>query len=161
MATIAKSIGIGLYGANGHQVYPPSADDAPGEVVAMAEIPDSALPPSLEGNAAISRCRSFAELLDDPRVELVSLCSPVRRRQAAEAIQALRKGKDVYAEKPCAMDEGELDEILRVSQETGRMFREMAGTAFGQPYFTMRQLVRAGRIGEVVQVVCEKSYPVS
>jgi predicted dehydrogenase len=92
-------------------------------------------------------------------VDLISLCSPRRRDQADDAIRALRAGKHVYAEKPSAMEEEELDAILRASQESGSLFREMAGTAFEQPYFAMRQIVREGRIGKVVQVIAEKSYP--
>jgi predicted dehydrogenase len=35
----------------------------------------------------------------------------------------------------------------------------MAGTAFAQPYLAMRGIILAGRIGEVVQIISEKSYP--
>ena len=146
------SIGIGIYGTNGHQIGLTS--DGPGRIVAAA---GDALPASLRDD--IVRYQTLNDLLGDSRVELVSLCSPRRRDQAADAIQALRAGKHVYAEKPCAMDETELDAILQASRESGRLFHEMAGTAFGQPYFAMREVVRAGRIGEVVQVICEKSYP--
>lgn len=154
------SIGIGIYGANGHQIWqvPDDLGDL-GHVAATAGIPLDALPASLRNDSAIVHHPTLEALLDDPRVEMVSLCSPRRRDQAAHAIQALRAGKHVYAEKPCAMEEYELDAILRASSECGRMFHEMAGTAFEQPYLTMRETVRAGRIGEVVQVLCEKSYP--
>jgi len=149
------SIGIGIYGTNGHQIG--LVDDGLGRVVAAAALSPDALPASLPDD--IVRHQTLNDLLGDSRVELVSLCSPRRRDQAAHAIQALRAGKHVYAEKPCAMDESQLDAILRASRESGRLFHEMAGTAFGQPYFAMREVVRAGRIGEVVQVICEKSYP--
>lgn len=35
----------------------------------------------------------------------------------------------------------------------------MAGTAFGQPYYAMREIVASGILGEIVQVISEKSYP--
>jgi len=35
----------------------------------------------------------------------------------------------------------------------------MAGTAFEQPYLAMREVVRSGTIGTVVQVLAQKSYP--
>jgi len=157
---LAMSIGIGIYGANGHQIWKaPHELGGLGHVAATARIPREALPTSLRDDSEIVHHETLEALLGDPRVELVSLCSPRRRDQAAHAIQALRAGKHVYAEKPCAMEECELDAILRVSSECGRMFHEMAGTAFEQPYLTMREAVRAGRIGQVVQVLCEKSYP--
>jgi predicted dehydrogenase len=151
------SIGIGIYGVNGHQID--RVDNGLGRVVAAAGIPPDGLPAALRDDPEIVRHEALEDLLGDPRVELVSLCSPRRRDQAAQAIQALRAGKHVYAEKPCAMEEADLDAILDASRECGRMFHEMAGTAFQQPYFAMREVVRAGRIGEVVQVICEKSYP--
>jgi len=145
------SIGIGLYGINGHQLG--ALNDDLGRVVAAAGVPADRVP------ASAARYETLDDLLAEPGVELVSLCSPRRRDQADDAIRALRAGKHVYAEKPCAMDESSLDAILRASRESGKMFHEMAGTAFGQPYLAMREIVRAGRIGEVVQVISEKSYP--
>jgi predicted dehydrogenase len=35
----------------------------------------------------------------------------------------------------------------------------MAGSGFGQPYFSLREVVRSGVLGEIVQIISEKSYP--
>jgi len=152
------SIGIGIYGTNRHQINKAVIGDGLGRIVATADVPTDALSASLREEKTITHYQMLDDLLADPRVELVSLCS-ARREQAGHAIRALRAGKHVYAEKPCAMEEADLDAILDAARESGRMFHEMAGTAFDQPYLAMREIVRAGRIGEVVQVICEKSYP--
>ena len=55
--------------------------------------------------------------------------------------------------------EEELDEIIRVSRETGKTFHEMAGSVFTQPFWALRKLVMSGQLGEVVQVYTQKSYP--
>lgn len=159
MTTSFRPVGVALYGANGHQIHELLAERPKARLVAIAGFPRERLAPVHRGDPEIREHATLDELLADPGVELVSLCSPRRRDQAAEAMRALRAGKHVYAEKPCAFEERELDEILRTAQATGRMFREMAGTAFCQPYAAMRELVRAGRIGRVVQVLAEKSYP--
>jgi len=159
--SVGVGIGIGIYGANGHQIANALTGEGLGRLVATAAFPRESLAASQQANqsiAPIAHYESLEQLLADPRVELVSLCSPRRRDQAGHAIQALRAGKHVYAEKPCAMDEADLDAILLAARETGRLFHEMAGTAFEQPYFAMRQIVREGRIGKVVQVIAEKSY---
>jgi predicted dehydrogenase len=153
------AVNIAIYGANGHQIHDLLVNRPNARLVGIAEFPREKLLPALRADPEVRDFSNLAELLADPRVELVSLCSPRRRDQAADAIRALAAGKHVYAEKPCAFDEAELDEILRVAQQTGKMFREMAGTAFLQPYYAMREIVRAGRIGRVVQVIAEKSYP--
>ncbi len=151
-------IGVGLYGSNGHQVQELLEKSGLATLVAIAEFPMEKLPASLR-EPALAIYASLDEMLRDPAVELVSLCSPRRRDQAAETIRCLRAGRHVYAEKPCALDERELDAILAAAKASGRAFHEMAGTALGQPYFAMRELVRAGTIGEIIQVTAEKSYP--
>jgi predicted dehydrogenase len=151
--------GIGIYGRNGHQITSMLENHPQAELVATAAMGPSFLPDSLKGTPGIRHYETLEEMLMDDRVKLVSLCSPRRRDQAGEAIMCLKAGKHVYAEKPCAMTEEDLDAIIRTSRETGMEFHEMAGTAFDQPYFAIRNVVRSGIIGEVVQVLTQKSYP--
>lgn len=144
------TLGVGLYGGNGHQVFRQVAQNPRVRLVAVAgttKAPDAPLYGSL------------AELLADDGVDLVSLCSPRRADQAADAVRCMRAGKAVYAEKPAALTESDLDQIATVSAETGCAFREMAGTAFDQPYLAMREIVESGAIGDVLQVFAQKSYP--
>lgn len=151
-------IGVGIYGDNGHQVHHLVEKSPVAVLAAAAAFPVETL--SHNQKAAVpAHYATLDQLLQDPKVDLVALCSPRRKDQAADAIRCLRAGKHVYAEKPCAMEEQDLDEIMRVAKETGRAFHEMAGTAFGQPYYAMREIVRSGKIGEVVQITAEKSYP--
>lgn len=149
---------IGLYGANGHQVHGKWDSLRGGEIVALAAFPDDKVPPGLRSRG-VRRHADLDALLADPAVELVSLCSPRRADQARDAVRCLEAGKHVYAEKPSALVERELDAILAAVARTGRRYREMAGTVVEQPYREMRRLVRAGAIGEVVQVWSQKSYP--
>jgi predicted dehydrogenase len=154
-----KPLGVALYGVNAHQVQARLVGNPRARLVAIAGVPEAELPPELRGDREVRRCAGLDELLRDERVELVSLCSPRRADQGAEAIRCLRAGRHVYAEKPCALREEELDAILAAATASGRNFREMSGTAFAQPYLAVRQVVQEGRIGEVVQVFVQKSYP--
>ncbi len=62
---------------------------------------------------------SIDALLDDPRVEVVAVCSP-HEFHAAQVIAACRAGKKaVLCEKPFAMSGREATEIAAVSAETG------------------------------------------
>jgi predicted dehydrogenase len=158
-------IGIGLFGTNGHQIQQALAtytlaDDPPARCVATAAFDRARLPEPLAADARIRHTTTLDELLADEAVKLVSLCSPRRREQAAQAIRCMEAGKHVYAEKPAAMTEAELDAIIATSRRTGMAFHEMwTGSAMAQPYATMRELVQAGTLGEVVQVLVQKSYP--
>jgi predicted dehydrogenase len=150
-----RQLGVGLYGGNGHQLTAGSLAKSPhARLVAVAQ---PRTPPA--AGSGVREYPSLAAMLADPAVEIVSLCSPRRADQARDAIRCLEAGKHVYAEKPCALTERELDEILAAAKRTGREFHEMAGTVFVQPYLEMRRQVKAGAIGEVIQVLVQKSYP--
>ena len=152
----SKKIKMGLYGRNGHQVQNALVNHSKAELVAVAGWGECDLPTGLEN---VKRYESLEELLADEAVELVSLCSPLRSEQAGHAVACMKAGKHVYAEKPCAMTEEDLDKIIATSHETGMIFHEMAPTAFDQPYCTVREIVASGVVGEVIQVFSQKSYP--
>lgn len=156
--TISRILGIGLYGDNGHQIQHLLAHHSRAKLIATAAFPPEKLPENLRATT-LSHYVSLDELLSDPRVNLVSLCSPRRIDQAADTICALEAGKHVYAEKPCAMDDDALNSIIQTSRKTGCFFHEMAGTFLCQPYWAMRQVVQSGQLGDIVQVIAEKSYP--
>ena len=145
---------IGLYGANGHQLNTLLEQPHPlAEVTAVCGIRKPAQMP-----ANVREVATLEDLLAT-EVDLISLCSPYRSEQAREAIRCLEAGKHVLAEKPAALSEAELDEILATAERTGRSFREMGGTAMDEPWTAMREIVLRGDIGDVVQVFAQKSYP--
>lgn len=148
-----RRLGVGLYGTNGHQLTAAKLASHPhARLVAAAGLPPARVP---EG---VRRYDSLDALLADPEVELVSLCSPRRADQARDAIRCLEAGRHVYAEKPSALTEADLDRILAAAQRAGKQFHEMAGTAFAPNYAAMRRLVRDGAVGDVVQIYVQKSY---
>lgn len=154
-------LGIGLYGMNGHQIQHLLQQNPRARLVAVAGLSpewDSQLMRD-DASGVIQSYATLDELLNDPAVDLVSLCSPVRANQATETIRCLFAGKHVYAEKPCALTEDELDGILTAAQENGRLFHEMAGTAFTEPYATVMDIVQTGKLGPVIQAFAQKSYP--
>ena len=53
--------------------------------------------------------------------ELVIICTP-NQWHAPYAIAAMRAGKNVLCEKPATMNAAEMEEIIRVSEETGKFF---------------------------------------
>lgn len=153
---------VGIYGTNGHQITAHLAKHPRARITAIAAMRPDQLPDALKGDATIKHHDSLAALLTDANVDLVSLCSPRRDQQAGHSIAALEAGKHVYAEKPCALTNADLDRILATAARTGRRFHEMAGTAFDfQPWLAMRRVVESGVLGTIVQVLAQKSYPMA
>ena len=147
---------VGLYGSNGHQLQRALVGHPSAEVVAVAGIPEEALPGEFRD---VPRFPSLAALLENSAGDLISLCSPRRDAQARDAMLCLAAGKHVYAEKPSAMTERDLDALIAAAHGSGRRFHEQAATAVEQPYKTLRGIVRSGVLGEIVQVYAQKSYP--
>lgn len=148
-----KRIRVGAYGVNGHQIHRLLATHSRAELAAVAAFPDADCPPG---------CRRYAtldELVADPDIDLVSLCSPRRADQAADAVKCLQAGKHAFGEKPSALTEAGLDAVVAASLETGYQYHEMGAQVFGSPYREMKAEIQAGAIGTVVQVLAQKSYP--
>jgi predicted dehydrogenase len=148
-----KRIRVGAYGVNGHQIHYGLAEHPRAELRAVAAFPASACP------AGCRQAASLDELLADPEIDLVSLCSPHRADQAADAVKCLKAGKHVFGEKPSSLTERGLDSIIAASRETGFQYHEMGGQVQGSPYQEMQAEIQRGAIGEVVQVFAQKSYP--
>lgn len=151
-------IGIGLYGVNGHQIDNRISALPNASLVGVADFPEDRIE-RLPDAQDVRRYATLEEMLADPDIQLVSLCSPRRADQAEEAIRCMEAGKHVYAEKPSALTEREFDRIVATSERTGRIYHEQAATAFEQPYLTLKKIVQSGLLGTIVQVYTQKSYP--
>jgi predicted dehydrogenase len=88
------------------------------EVVHVNDI-DPAVAASVAARVGAAYSTTIDPLLDDPRVEVVAICSP-HQFHAAQVISVCRAGKKaVLCEKPFAMSGEEATEIAAVSAETG------------------------------------------
>lgn len=154
-----KKIRLALWGSYGHQIqndldlYPEL------ELVAIGAFADSAERDLLEKYPSVIVENDYEKLLNQYDIDFISLCSEFRSEQADLAIKALEKDINVYAEKPCALNEKDLDRIIAATAKSKALFHEMAGSLWEEPYWTMRQIVMSGQIGEVVQILAQKSYP--
>lgn len=147
---------VALYGRNGHHIIRELTDNKRAELVAVCAIEPEILPEDLRNK--VIYYNSLEEMTDNKEIEIVSLCSPVRKDQEEQAVLCMKKGKHVYAEKPCAFTEEGIRRLIRTAKENNVIFREMIGTTFQQPYKAMRKVIRQGLIGEPVQVFAQKSY---
>ena len=61
----------------------------------------------------------FADLIHDPRIDLVDICYP-SDQHADRAIEALRAGKHVLVEKPIALTDRDAARMLREARKADR-----------------------------------------
>lgn len=157
-----EKLKVALYGLYGHQLHRSLNNSENAEIVAVCGLGDFFTNEIRQTfGEDVKEYSSLSEMLKDENIELVSLCSPDRSKQADEAIMCLLAGKHVYAEKPAAYTEADLERILEVSKRTGYEFHEMADSIFEEPYWTAKELIKSGVIGKVIQVYVQKSYPLN
>jgi predicted dehydrogenase len=93
------------------------------------------------------------EILEDQSIAII-LTSAIPAERAAISIAAMQHGKDVLSDKPGMTSFAQLDEIMRVQKETGRIY----GVLYSE-HFEVRatveagNLIKAGAIGQVINTV--------
>ena len=86
-------------------------------------------------------------LLEDPEIRTVILAVP-NNFQKSLSIQAMRAGKNVICEKPVMLNAAELEEVIAVSEETGRLFSVHQNRRWDKDFCIIRKLIEDGAIGK-------------
>jgi predicted dehydrogenase len=100
---------------------------------------------------------SYDELLADPEVEAVYNPLP-NHLHVPWSIRALEAGKHVLCEKPIALNAAEARSLMEAQQRTGKHVCEAFMTRSHPQWLEARELVSAGRIGELVLITGHFSY---
>jgi predicted dehydrogenase len=99
----------------------------------------------------VEQYRDFRELNDRKDVNVVIIATPDHWHTLI-AIDALRKGKDVYCEKPLTLTVAEGKALVKAVRETGRVFHVGSQQRSDARFRLACELVRNGRIGKVQRV---------
>lgn len=97
----------------------------------------------------------YRELLDDPNVDVVCITTP-DHLHGYQAIDAVRKGKDVYCEKPVThWTQFDLTKKLAAEvKESGRVFQLGTQGMSDMAWHQMKKLIDDGLIGQPVHAEC-------
>lgn len=91
------------------------------EIVAVSDVKPERAEALADEAGGVGVFSDYRQMLDDtsPENAVVHICTP-HYLHAQMAIDAMKRGFDVYLEKPCAMTVAEAKKIERVSRETGK-----------------------------------------
>jgi predicted dehydrogenase len=138
-------IGLGAIGLEHALIYHalPEAD-----LVAVADL-DRGLATDIAQRVGARSYESAAQLLADPAVDAVSLCTPDQLHYE-DAKRVLEAGKHLLLEKPIATTVAEADDLVAVAEATGLTVMPGHVLRFESKYATAKELVAQGKIGEIV-----------
>ena len=101
-------------------------------------------------DSEVKQYEDFRELLDNKEIRAVTIATP-DHWHALIAIAALRKGKDVYCEKPLTLTIAEGRAIVKVAKQTNCIFQvgSQQRSDYGGKFRLAAELVRNGRLGKI------------
>ena len=91
---------------------------------------------------------SRAELLADERIDLVTVATPNDVHKEI-VIDALRAGKNVICEKPVTMSSEDLEEMIAVANETGKMFTVHQNRRYDGDYLKRKNIYENNTLGKI------------
>lgn len=91
---------------------------------------------------------SFEAVLEDEKVELI-VCATYNDVHKDIAIRAMRAGKNVISEKPVTLCSEELEEIISVANETGKLFTVHQNRRWDNDYRTIKNILDKNELGPV------------
>ena len=94
---------------------------------------------------------SLDDILSDPEIDLI-LVSATNDVHKSLSIEAMRAGKNVISEKPVTMDSGELEEIMAVVKETGKVFTIDQNRRTNRDFVLMRRNAESGVVGKPIVI---------
>ncbi|MBX3443554.1 MAG: Gfo/Idh/MocA family oxidoreductase [Planctomyces sp.] len=107
-------------------------------------------------NRPVDVYEDYRHLLDRKDIDVVTIVTPDHWHSKI-AIEAMQAGKDVYCEKPLTLTIHEGKQIIKVLDETKRVFQvgTQQRSEMGLRFLTAVAMIKHGRIGQVKRVVCD------
>jgi predicted dehydrogenase len=95
----------------------------------------------------------YADLLRDPNVEVVNICTP-HGLHAAMSIAASKAGKHVVVEKPMALTTCDAQAMIEAAEQSKVRLMVVKQNRYNVPIALTREALAAGRLGRVFMVQC-------
>jgi predicted dehydrogenase len=158
---LPHKVRVGLFGLDGHigEILDPLPSLPDVELVAIGD-PDPQALARLAKRPVAAHARRYTDphrMFAGESLDVVALCGDNGSRSGLILAAAARKFH-VAAEKPLALEREDLEKVRRAIAAEGVALTMLLPIRFLPVFVAMREIVRAGRIGEVAQIGAQKSY---
>ena len=95
----------------------------------------------------VSFYSSLDELLNDKELDIVTIATPNNFHKEL-SIACMKAGKNVVCEKPVTLNSGELEEIIKVSEQTGKIFSVHQNRRWDKDFVIVKKILNDNIIGK-------------
>lgn len=149
----SKIVNVGLigFGLSGRYFHAPFLTTNPN--FKLKTVVERSKNEAQEFDPEIENARSIDELLADPEIDLVFICTP-NDTHFTYAMDALQNGKHVVIEKPFSATSEEAKELIAVAEEKGLVLTAYQNRRWDSDFLTIKKIIDEGKIGDVVEYEC-------
>ena len=97
--------------------------------------------------------QSYEEMLADPTIDAILVATP-NHLHKEQSIAALRAGKHVLCEKPAMISSKDLEEVVSIAKECGKVFYPRQNREWDEDFLIIRKIYDEKLIGDVFNVKC-------
>ena len=138
---------IGMRGAMGHLSMPDVQDRV--RLVAVCDPAPGRAQAAAEKFGVDASYETFEEMLADPNVDAVTLCSPINVHYE-QGMAAIGAGKHVHYNKTMAITVDECDDVIALAEEKGVHLVASPGQMIHPYYQRIRKLILNRALGKLV-----------
>jgi scyllo-inositol 2-dehydrogenase (NADP+) len=136
------------FGLSGRVFHAPFLQTHPG--FQMAKVVERHGQSARELYPGVDIIRDYKDLLKDDSIELAIIATPnIFHMEQAQAM--LKSGKHIVIEKPLTPTSAEADELISLSQKTGRKIFVFQNRRWDGDFKTVQQVVYQGYLGEILE----------
>jgi len=130
--------------------------DLPGvEIVAVADADDKGLAAAVKRLRAPKGFSDYRRMLDEVKPDLVGVCPRWLDQHRDMVVAAAERGaRGIYLEKPMCRTLAEADEMVAACEKNKVKLAIAHQTRYSPKLSVVRELIRSGRIGQVVEFRC-------
>jgi scyllo-inositol 2-dehydrogenase (NADP+) len=149
----SKILNVGLigFGLSGRYFHSPFLSTNPN--FKLKTVVERSKNEAQEFDPTIENARSVDELLSDPSIDLVFVCTP-NESHFRYAMDALENGKHVVIEKPFSATEEEGKQLVALAKEKGLILTAYQNRRWDSDFLTIQKLLAEDKLGNIVEYEC-------